>query len=52
MSDLEKMPDKKKIKKELSQKNELKIKNSKNMEDYWINSIGKTLYGKTRFKKY
>jgi UDP-galactopyranose mutase len=41
------MPDKKKIKKELSQKKELKIKNSKNMEDYWINSIGKTLYGKT-----
>ena len=38
---------KKKIKKELSQKKELKIKNSKNMEDYWINSIGKTLYGKT-----
>ena len=46
-SDLEKMPDKKKIKKELSKKKELKIKNSKNMEDYWINSIGKTLYGKT-----
>jgi UDP-galactopyranose mutase len=47
VDDLDKMPDKKKIKKELSQKNELKIKNSKNMEDYWINSIGKTLYGKT-----
>ena len=47
VSDLEKMPDKKKIKKELSQKKELNIKNSKNMEDYWINSIGKTLYGKT-----
>ena len=47
VKDLEKMPDKNKIKKELSKKSELKIKNSKNMEDYWINSIGKTLYGKT-----
>jgi UDP-galactopyranose mutase len=46
INDLEKMPDKKKIKKELSKKKELKIKNSKDMEDYWINSIGKTLYGK------
>jgi UDP-galactopyranose mutase len=47
INDLEKMPDKKKIKKELSKKNTLNVKNSKNMEDYWINSIGKTLYGKT-----
>lgn len=51
IDDLEKMPDKKKIKKELSQRNKFKIKNSKNMEDYWINSIGKTLYEKT-IKKY
>tara|TARA_B110000037_G_C17094820_1_gene495558 strand:+ start:45 stop:1217 length:1173 start_codon:yes stop_codon:yes gene_type:complete len=47
IKDLDKMPDKKKIKKELNSRNKLKIKNSKNMEDYWINSIGKTLYGKT-----
>jgi UDP-galactopyranose mutase len=47
IKDLDKMPDKKKIKKELNSRSKLKIKNSKNMEDYWINSIGKTLYGKT-----
>ena len=47
IKDLNKMPDKKKIKKELNNRSKLKIKNSKNMEDYWINSIGKTLYGKT-----
>ncbi len=47
VDDLEKMPDKKKIKKELKNKNNFKLKNSKNMEDYWINSIGKTLYSKT-----
>ncbi len=45
--DLDKMPDKKKIKKELSLKNIEKIKNSKNLEEYWIRSIGKTLYSKT-----
>ena len=47
VKDLEKMPDKKEIKEELSKKSEIKIKNSKNMEDYWINSVGKILYGKT-----
>ena len=41
VDDLNKMPDKKKIKKELKNKNKFKLKNSKNMEDYWINSIGK-----------
>ena len=45
--DIEKMPDKKKIKKEIKNRNLHKIKNSKNMEQYWINSIGKTLYSKT-----
>ena len=45
--DINKMPDKKKIRKELNDKDIKKIKNSKNMEDYWLNSIGKTLYSKT-----
>ena len=44
--DIKKMPDKKKIKKELKNRNLIKIKNAKNLEDYWINSIGKTLYCK------
>jgi len=47
MDDIKKMPDKKKIYSELKKKNITKIKNSKNMEDYWINSVGKTLYNKT-----
>lgn len=46
VNDLEKMPDKKKINKELKARNLVKIKNSKNMQEYWINSIGKTLYEK------
>lgn len=45
--DIEKMPDKKKIKREIKNRNLHKIKNSKNMEQYWISSIGKTLYSKT-----
>lgn len=44
--DVEKMPDKKKIKKQLKKKNLKKIYNSKNMEDFWVNSIGKILYSK------
>jgi len=40
------MPDYDKIKKELNNKDEEKIKNSKNFEEYWINSIGETLYDK------
>ena len=45
-NDIKKMPDKKKIKSELKNRNLIKIKNSKNLEEYWINSVGKTLYGK------
>lgn len=44
--DIEKMPDKEKIKKQLKKKNLKKIYNSKNMEDFWVNSIGKILYSK------
>lgn len=47
VDDLNKMPDKKKIKKEIKNKNAHKLKNSENMEEYWINSVGKTLYSKT-----
>lgn len=46
VKDLKKMPDKKKINNELKSRSLIKIKNSKNMEQYWINSIGKTLYRK------
>ena len=45
--DIQKMPNKKKIKNEIKKRNLKKIKNSKNMQEYWINSIGKTLYLKT-----
>ena len=45
VADISKMPDKK-INKELKNRNNIKIRNSKNMQDYWINSIGKTLYSK------
>ncbi len=47
VSDINRMPDKNIIKKQLRNKNIKKIKNSKNMEEYWVNSIGKVLYGKT-----
>lgn len=47
VKDISKMPDKEKIKKEIKNKKIEKIKNSKNMEEYWIASIGKTLYSKT-----
>ncbi len=47
VNDINKMPDRKKIKNEISKKNVNKIQNSKNLEEYWINSIGKTLYSKT-----
>lgn len=46
MNDVKKMPDKKKVYKELKNKKISKIKNSKNLEEYWINSIGNTLYNK------
>tara|TARA_Y100000816_G_scaffold289820_1_gene277078 strand:+ start:3264 stop:4439 length:1176 start_codon:yes stop_codon:yes gene_type:complete len=44
--DLKRMPDKKKIKRELKNRNLIKIQNSKNLEEYWINSVGKILYNK------
>ncbi len=46
-NDINKMPDKKKIFQELKNRNLQKIKSAKNMEEYWLNSIGKTLYKKT-----
>lgn len=47
VDDIKKMPDRSKVKKELKHRNLEKIKNSKNLEEYWINSMGKTLYSKT-----
>ena len=44
--DIKKMPESKTISKELKKKSLTKIKNSKNFEEYWINSVGKTLYSK------
>ena len=44
--DVKKMPESKTISKELKKKSLTKIKNSKNFEEYWINSVGKTLYSK------
>ena len=40
------MPDKKKVYNELKNKSLSKIANAQNMEEYWINSVGKTLYSK------
>lgn len=45
VKDLEKMPDKKKIKKEI--KLAKGVAKSKNLEEFWIRSIGKTLFSKT-----
>jgi len=42
--DIERMPDKEKIKNEI--KNANGVENSKNLEEYWINSVGRTLYEK------
>ena len=42
--DLEKMPDKKKIKKEI--KEAKGVSASKNLEEFWIRSVGKTLFNK------
>ena len=44
--DIKKMKDKNKIYKELKNRNIKKIQGAKNMEEYWINSIGKILYSK------
>ena len=43
--DIEKMPDKKKIKKEISKAKG--FESAKNLEEFWIRSIGKTLFNKT-----
>ena len=43
-ADIKAMPDNKKIKKELDQLKS--INNPKNLEEFWLKSIGKTLYGK------
>jgi UDP-galactopyranose mutase len=44
--DIKIMPDKKKILDQIKNQSLIKIKNSKNMEDFWVNSIGKILYDK------
>ena len=44
--DIKVMPDKKEIFNQIKNKSLIKIKNSKNMEDFWVNSIGKILYDK------
>jgi len=44
--DIENMPDKKKIYDELKQTKKENVLNSKNLEEFWINSIGLTLYSK------
>jgi len=43
--DLEKMPDKKKIKAEI--KAAKNVESSKNLEEFWVRSVGKTLFNKT-----
>lgn len=45
VKDIEKMPDKKKIKAEIKAAKNAKA--SKNLEEFWIRSIGKTLFKKT-----
>ena len=45
-SDIKKMPDRKKIYSELKRRDMKKIKNAKNMEDFWIGSVGNILYKK------
>ena len=44
--DINLMPDKEKILTELSGASKDKIQDSKNLEEYWINSVGRTLYEK------
>ncbi len=44
-NDIEQMPDKKKIKNELKKNSRKKIE-AKNLEEFWLKSIGPTLYGK------
>ena len=45
INDIENMPDKTKVKKEIKRNVGKKIK-AKNLEEFWIKSIGPTLYGK------
>lgn len=45
MSDIERMPDKIKIKKELNERKNKKV-NAKNLNEFWLKSIGPTLYKK------
>lgn len=46
VDDIDNMPEHEEIRKELAEKDDQKIKNSKNLEEYWINSVGMTLYNK------
>lgn len=48
MNDVKRMPDSKKIlgEMEFSQNKEERIENAQNLEDYWISSVGKTLFDK------
>lgn len=45
VKDIEKMPDKNKIKSEI--KSAKNVEKSKNLEEFWVRSIGKTLFNKT-----
>ena len=44
LEDVNKMPDKEKVLKELNNRN--KNFSSTNLKDYWVESIGSTLFGK------
>jgi len=44
--DINLMPDKIEIENQIKQKNNKKIKESNNLEEYWINSVGLNLYNK------
>jgi len=48
MNDVKRMPDSKKIlgEMEFSEDNKERIENAQNLEDYWISSVGKTLFDK------
>ena len=48
MNDVKRMPDSKKIlgEMEFSKDKKERIENAQNLEDYWISSVGKTLFDK------
>lgn len=46
VDDISKMPEEALIKKEINSRNLDLVAQSKNLEEYWINSVGKTLYDK------